>query len=153
MLNLHSIPLTFSDFTTWMCCSRGAYWKNSACHTYPSICYYYLNCIALESGDGELEMGWWSWDHLSPSILGTVLPQWTGLIGMQQGLSLSLPLAFLPVSLVLLSPKQTFWWKAEGVKIFRKARHMQEHTHNHRLRMCFCEGVDTNTQIRIQCRC
>ncbi len=79
-----------------MCRRRTVYWKSSACRTYPSSFtpFVIIIWIALDCGDCELEMGGWSRDHLSPSILGTVLPQWARVIGMQRGLSLSLPPAF-----------------------------------------------------------
>lgn len=106
-----------------MCRSRTVYWKGSACRTYPSSFtpFVVIIWIALGCGDCELEMGGRSGDHLSPSILGTVLPQWAELIGMQRGLSLSLPPAFLPESLSLCSV-----WnrhsdeKQRGPKCFRR---------------------------------
>lgn len=78
---------------TLMCRSHTENWKSSACCPYPSICCYYLNCTGLQwlgIGNGRGRR----WYHLSPSILGTVLLQWTRLIGIQQGLSPFLPSVF-----------------------------------------------------------
>ena len=92
-LNLHSTPWTFPDFTT-----RGGIEKaQRAAHIHPVLPHLLL---LFELHWTVVTVNWkWgvrSWDHLSPSILGTVLPQWAELIGMQRGLSLSLPPAFSP---------------------------------------------------------
>lgn len=130
-----------------MCRSRTVYWKGSACRTYPSSFtpFVVIIWIALGCGDCELEMGGRSGDHLSPSILGTVLPQWAELIGMQRGLSLSLPPAFLPESLSLCS----VWNRHSDEKqnVFEGRAHAGAHAHTHREHMtCFPRIAYTNVR-------
>lgn len=128
LLNLRSIPLTFPDFTPLMCSSHGVYWKSPACHTYPSICYYYLNCIGKWQrwiGNGAVKLRPPQPQYFRHSSASVSLADWDAAGSLPFSAS-----CFLSVSLVLLSPKQTFWWKAKGDKMFRKARHMRGHTHS-----------------------
>lgn len=127
-------PFSFPVYTTLMCRSHAMYCKSSACRTYPSSFtpFVIIIWITLYCGDCELEMGLWSWDHLSPSILGTVLPQWARLIGMQQGLSLSLPLAFSPCLSFCSAWNRHSDEKPRGPKcLWRQGTYKNTHTNAH----------------------
>lgn len=132
------LPYTTPDCSTLVCRSRAMYCKSSACRTYPSSFtpFVIIIWITLYCGDCELEMGLWSWDHLSPSILGTVLPQWVRLIGMQQGLSISLPLAFSPCLSFCLAWNRHSDEKLKGPKcLWRQGTYRNTHPHTHWVHM------------------
>lgn len=128
-----------------------ACFESSACCTYPStFTPFVIIWIALDCSGCELERGGRSGDHLSPSILGTVLPQWAGLIGMQRGLCLSLPRAFSPCLSFCSAWNRHSDENQRAAKVFMKAGHMQENTRSHTLHvwlLCGIEFANTRTQV------
>lgn len=132
-------------------CTRGAMHHGSAARcAYPSsLGPFIIIWIALGCGDSELEMGGRRGADLSPSVLGTVLPQWSSLIGMQRGVSHSLPPSLSVRVSRSARPETDILMKDRGGQRLYEGRvHVELHTHT-----CAWALLLQCKEIHILCGC